>query len=50
MCFKQKSDLQYFFSSSAKYVLQVINMVANQLFWKILKFQKVQIKLDQNVA
>ena len=50
MYFKQKSDLLYFLSSSAKYVLRVINIVANQPLWKIAKFQIVQIKLDQKVA
>ena len=49
MYFKQKSDLLQFLSSSAKYVLQV-NMVADQLFWKISKLKKVQIKLDIKVA
>ena len=49
MNFKQKSDLLYFFSSSAKYVLRVLNMVADRPFWTISKLKKVQIKLDQKV-
>ena len=34
-------------SGSAKYVLQVVNMAADRLFWKISKFQIVHIKVDK---
>ena len=51
MYFNQKYDFSSFWvallSSSAKYALQVVNMVVDQPFWTI---SKSQIKLDQKVA
>ena len=49
MYFKQKCHLLQFSSSSAKYVLRVVNMAADQTFWTISKFQRVQFKLHQKV-
>ena len=43
MHFKQKSDLLQFLSTSVKYVLRVVNMVANRPFGTISKFQKSRL-------
>ena len=47
---KQNCYLLWFLSGGAKYVLRVVNMAADLPFWKILKFKKIQIKLDQKVG